>query len=156
MEKGKNIMKMVIYFFEGEYLNDLRHGNGKECYNNKKIHFNGEYLYGRKWNIKEYDVEGNVINEIKNGKEFMKEFHDNDKLYSESEYLFGLINGNGKEYYENGKLSFEGEYLNDFKNGKGKIYNNEGIFIFEGEFFNDNIIKGKEYIKGNLVYEGKY
>ena len=51
----------------------------------------------------------------------MKEFHDNGKLYSESEYLFGLMNGYRKEYYENGKLSFEGECLNDLKNGKGKI-----------------------------------
>ena len=36
------------------------------------------------------------------------------------------------------------------------VYNDEGVLILEGELFNDYLIKGKEYIKGNLEYEGKY
>ena len=44
--------------FEGEYLNDKRHGKGKEYDMNKNIVFEGEYLNGNRFNgkIKEYDA----------------------------------------------------------------------------------------------------
>ena len=71
--------------FEGEYLNRLRNGKGKE-YSNSKLLFEGEYLNG-----------------LRNGKG--KEYDDYDgQLIFEGEYLNGLRNGKGKEYYDNGAL----------------------------------------------------
>ena len=42
-----------------------------------------------------------------------KEYHNDEKLIFEGEYLNGKRNGKGKEYYWNkDNLKFEGEYLN--------------------------------------------
>ena len=56
--------------------------------------FEGEYLNGKRWNGKEYDKNGIIEFEIKNG------------------------NGKGKEYYNDCKLKFEGEYLYSKWEGK--------------------------------------
>ena len=153
--KGKeyNDGKLI---FEGEYLNGLKHGKGKEYYFNEKIHFEGEYLFDRRWNVKEYDINGNIIYEIKNGKGFMKEFACDNHIFYESQYLYGLRNGKGKVYFDDGILIFEGEYLNGKKNGKGKEYDFDGNLIFEGEYLYDYRFEGKEYYEGILKYEGKY
>ena len=44
--------------FEGEYLNEERHGKGKEYYENGKVKFEGEYLNGNKISGKGYDNNG--------------------------------------------------------------------------------------------------
>ena len=47
--------------FEGEYLNGLRNGKGKEYdINSGKLTFEGEYFEGKKWNgyEKEYYIDG--------------------------------------------------------------------------------------------------
>ena len=58
--------------FEGDYLNGIRNGKGKEYYKDGKLKFVGEYLNGEKWNgkEKEYDYDDRLIYEIKyiNGK----------------------------------------------------------------------------------------
>ena len=118
------------------------------------------------WNGKGYDINNNIIYEIKNGKGYVKEYDNNGKLQFEGEYLYGKRNGKGKLYsngwYEH-YLKFEGEYLNDKKNGKGKEYNKHGELIFEGEYFNGKKNrKGKEYYiddegyNGKLKFEGEY
>ena len=74
MGKEKNIV--LVFFenqlsFEGEYLNGVRHGNGKEYYDNGKLKFEGEYLNGvRHGNGKEYNNHGKLKFEGKylNGK----------------------------------------------------------------------------------------
>jgi len=58
---------------------------------NKKLEYEGEFLYERKYNGKGYDNNGNIIYELING---------NVKI---------------KEYFPTGGLEFEGEYLNDKK-----------------------------------------
>ena len=116
----------------------------------------GEYLYDRKWNIKEYDINNNIIYELKNGKGYIKELDFNNKLNYEGEYLYGLANGKGKIFNDKGKLFFEGECLNGSGNGKGKMFDDHGKLIFEGEFLYGFRIKGKEYYKGKLEYEGEY
>ena len=64
------------------------HVKGKEYDYNGNLLFEGEYLNGKKWTGKQYDIINNKIYEI--------------------------INGNGflKEYYINGDIEFEGEYIN--------------------------------------------
>ena len=113
-------------------MNGLRHGIGKEYYDNGKIKYEGEFLKGEKWNIKRYDKNGNVLYEIENGKGCIKEYDSYDTLIFEGEYSDGFINGKGKENDYYGELRFEGEYLYVKK------------------------IKGKEYINRKLEYEGEY
>ena len=73
--------------YEGEYINGKRNGKGKE-YKDGKLIYEGEfkkgektgklindinnnkeknYLFNRKWNVKEYDKNGNLVLEIING-----------------------------------------------------------------------------------------
>ena len=77
---GKKIGKAIEYTplgrkkFEGEYKNGKRNGKGKEYYHNGLISFEGEYLNGKRWNIKEYDKNGNIIYELKEGKGHIIEY----------------------------------------------------------------------------------
>ena len=83
-------------------------------------HYEVEYLFGKVWNIKEYDINNNIINELKEGKGYLKLYNKNNILLKECEFINGLQNGKGKEYYDNGKLEFEGEFLNEKKMEKVK------------------------------------
>ena len=79
MEKEKNIIIMVNYNFEGEYLNEERSGKGKEYYKSGELYFEGEYFNGERSG---------------KGKEYYKVV-----LYFEGEYLNGRKwNENVKEY----------------------------------------------------------
>ena len=82
--------------FEGEYLNGERNGKGKE-YDKRKLKYEGEYLNGKIWNGKGYNEDGKLEYEIKNGKGFIIEYNEWDKIF-EGEYLNGIRNGKGKEY----------------------------------------------------------
>ena len=107
------------------------------------------------WNIKEYDIDGNIIFELKEGSGFIKEYNIYNNFIYEGEYLYGLKNGKGK-YFNNEILLFEGEFSNGLRNGKGKEFSRNNIIIFEGEYLYSQRIKGKEYVKGKLEYEGDY
>ena len=148
---------------------------GKE-YINRRLLYEGEYLYNKKWNGKGYNESGEISYEFKNGTGTGTEFYDNGKLEFEGEYLNGKMHGKGKEYYNNGDLRFEGEYLYgrrwegkcfnnlnnivyELKEGKGlvKFYDYDGKLIFEGEYLNgEKNGKGKEYDNGKLIFEGEY
>ena len=152
--------------YEGEYLNGVRNGKGKEYNDIANVSFEGEFKNGKKWNN---------LN-LKNGKGYLKEYKNNVLIF-EGEYLNGERNGKGKEYNDNGKLIFEGEYLNgiryngwgydeangdktyELKDGKGSIkeYKNK-ILIYEGEYFEGKRNgEGKEYNNsGELLFEGEY
>ena len=47
--------------YDGEYLNGIRNGKGKEYYFNGNLEFIGEYLNGQKWNGKQYDIDNSNI-----------------------------------------------------------------------------------------------
>ena len=145
--------------FEGEYLNGQRNGQGKEYFTDyeTKIRFEGEYFQGKRWIGKGYDRKGNIIYELKNGKGYIKEYHNYNNVISfEGEFYNGERNGKGKDYYTDGKLKFEGEFEGGLKKGKGVEYDSNGELIYEGEYLYDHLINGKEYIKGKLKYEGDF
>ena len=104
-----------ILRFEGEYLNGIRFGEGKEYDENDNLIFIGEYIGER------------------NG--IGKEYYDT-YLEFEGEFKNGERNGKGKEYNKEGKIIFEGEYLNGKRNGRGKEYDSNGNLIFDGEYLN--------------------
>ena len=160
----------------GQYKNGERNGKGKEYYNNKVV-FEGEYLNGKR-NGKgiKYDIDKRKVlfeGQYLNGKRWngiQKKFNENS-LYFEGEYLNGkLWNCKYSLYDEVYKLEqgkgffcdydkeniYIGEYLNGERNGKGKEYW-KGNLIFEGEYLNGKRNgKGKEYFDDKLEFEGEY
>ena len=83
------------------------------------LKYEGEYLNGKIWNGKVYNINGNIEFEIKNDNENIKEYDECGILLFEGKYLNSERINKGKEYNEFGKLKIEGEYLNG--NQKGKI-----------------------------------
>ena len=95
--KGKEYCENGVLSFEGEHLNGERNGKGKEYYHfNGELIFEGEYLNGKKdgkvkeynfhnrgllfegeyinrkrWNGKGYDINGDFLFEIKDGKGYI-------------------------------------------------------------------------------------
>ena len=162
LKEGKGIMKEYSYdnklIFEGKYINGILNGKVKEYYFDGQLKFEGEYFNGYKWNGKEYDKNRNIINELKNGKGYIKIYNEN-KIQFEGEYLDGEKNGKGKEFYGNGMLKFEGIYKNGEKNGYGKEFDINGFLIFEGEYLNGKRANGKlknYYYDGKVIFEGEY
>ena len=158
--------------YEGEYLNGLRNGVGKEYDKKGRVIFEGEYIDGKRWDgilktfydngnilldceyIKGkmngigYDINNNIVNFFNEGKGNIKEYDELGELVYEGEYLNGERNGLGKEYYFD-SLIFEGQYLNG-KRWNGKGYDIDHNFAYE-------LINGKGYVKDfSLRFEGEY
>ncbi len=112
--KGKEYAFYGNLIYEGEYLNGVKNGKGKENIENK-LFFEGEYLNGKRWNgtikIIKIDFYGNISvfegelkEEQKHGKG--KEY-DYDRLIFEGEYFCGKRHGKGKEYFNNVEICEE-------------------------------------------------
>ena len=73
--------------FEGYYKDGERNGKGTE-YDSlyKLVMFDGEYYKGKEWNGKRYDLRGNIMYELKNGKGLIKYYNDYDVLEFEGEF----------------------------------------------------------------------
>ena len=120
---GKEFKNLKL-IFEGEYKNGKINGKGKEYYNNNSLRFEGEYRNGKRWNAK------GIYCDLINGKGVVKEHDYYKEVLFETEYLNGKRNGKGKEY-QNKELRFEGEYLNGERNGKGKEYKYDKLEVEE-------------------------
>ena len=128
--KGKIYDEEGNIINEGEYLYDFEL-RGK-FYIDKKLEYEGEFLYNRKYNGKGYDKNGNIVYELINGNGKVKEYNNGGILQFDGEYINGQRYGKGKEYYYYGELHFEGEYINGKLKGFGKEYNEKGEVIYEG------------------------
>jgi antitoxin component YwqK of YwqJK toxin-antitoxin module len=89
--KGKEYINEKLGY-EGEYLNELKNGKGKEYDYMGNLIYEGDFLKGKR--------NGNG-----------KEYYVNGKLKFESEYKNGQKNGNGKAYYNSiySEFTFVGE-----------------------------------------------
>ena len=67
--------------------------------------------------------------EIKDG--FIKKYHDNGQLESETTYKNGKLDGPYKTYHENGQLREEGTYNNGTRIGLYRIYYDNGQLLME-------------------------
>ena len=126
--KGKEFNWQNNLVFEGEYLNGLRNGKGKEYFDDQLI-FEGEYLNGRKHGEgKEYYINGILKYEGKYSNGFKYEGRGFNMI---GDTLYELKEGKGHiiEYEINGILKYEGDNIN----GKGKKYNYRGKLEYEGE-----------------------
>ena len=78
LKNGKRYIKEYnfenILIYEGEYKNGDKNGKGQEFYYDGMILFKVEYYKGKKRNGKGYNIDGNIIYEIKNGKEYIKKY----------------------------------------------------------------------------------
>ena len=72
--------------------------------------YEGDYLFNKKYNGKGFDVNGNVIYELKNGNGKDKKYSTvTGEIYFDHEYLNGKRSGIGKEYsYNNTEFLYEG------------------------------------------------
>ena len=115
-----------ILIYEGEYLNGIKNGKGKE-YQYGKLIYEGEYLNGKR---------------NRKGKEYSNK---NINLLYEGEFLNGKRNGKGKECdpFYLGRVIFDGEFLNGERwKGIMKEYHNYNKLKFEVEYI-DGKINGK-------------
>ena len=170
---GKEYRSNGTLIFEGEYLNGYRHGKGKEFNYKSQLIFDGVYQDGKRWEGKRYDSKNNIIYELKDGKGYVKEYDDNDKLIFECQYSNGVKNGKLKQYFSDGSIKFQGDFVNGkiwnvekkirnktyiLKDGKGTLYEwcgrgCYGIYEYENGLKNG---KGKEYFWYRLSFEGEY
>ena len=74
LKNGKGFIKEYYYDnklkYEGEYLNGIKNGKGKEFNISGKLIFQGQYLNGKKWNGEGYDLNNEVVYIIRNYKKY--------------------------------------------------------------------------------------
>ena len=88
-EKDSDIIYGMV--FEGEYSNGARNGKGIEYGEYGVKIFEGDYLSGKRWNGNFYDLYGDLILELKNGKGNLKSYDEDNRniLQFDIEYLNG-------------------------------------------------------------------
>ena len=140
------------YYFKGQFLHGLRHGDKciekKEGFKKYEGQFrrdkmNGEGIF--EWfsgNAKGDIYKGQFKDDLFDGKGFYK--YSNGTAYI-GDYKNGKKHGIGKEIYFDGSF-YEGEFKNGEKTGKGKFQDFEGN-VYEGNFFN-----GHKHSKGKITF----
>ena len=153
---GKSYYGYYEYLiYEGKFLNGLYHGNGKEYYDDTgKLKYEGEFYngryngYGVKYNNNgEKEFAGNFENNY-----FKKGFIKNEEY--EGEINNNLKEGKGKKFI-NKILRFEGIFIKD-KFVEGIVYDINGNKFFDGKISDDNKKVGKFYENNELIFEGRY
>jgi antitoxin component YwqK of YwqJK toxin-antitoxin module len=154
--KGKILEKNGCLELEGEYLNGMKYGIGKDYYYNGQLKYEGEF-------IKDYYVKGKLY--YRNKDDDSDSFNCDNSLENsfnknDNDYDFKNIDANDNKDENNqiAKLEFEGEFFKG-KKSKGKEYNLNGQLIFEGIYLEGEKYKGiiREYFdNGKLEYEGEY
>lgn len=159
--KTLHIIKENGNVYEGEVLNNKKHGVGKMIYGEEKYKghiyeglWKNDIIHGRgKYTTSEgYVYEGDIVE----GKQ-----HGHGKAtYADGGYYMGewvddKYHGKGKMTYADGG-EYEGEYHNDKRHGKGNetFYNGD---IYEGDYMEGNKHGNGKVIKnGKVLYNGSW
>ncbi|MBC7766366.1 MAG: hypothetical protein H7Y41_07780 [Hyphomonadaceae bacterium] len=125
--------------YEGQLLNGIPDGTGKEFYDSGKLWYEGAFLGG-------------------NWHGYGKFYYESGEIYYDGMVKLNALNGVGKIYYENGALLYDGEWANDQYNGVGKLYSDIGKLYYEGSFVNDLMDGfGKLYDEdGTVLFTGQF
>ena len=126
-KEGKGEEKTSDYTYEGEFLNDIKHGKGKINYNNTGDYYEGIFTKG--------EITGNGFYSWKN-----KHMYNGD-------FVAGKMHGKGLYVWPDGN-EYEGEYVNNVKEGYGVFKWRDGR-IYKGKFKN-----GRPHGKGILTING--
>ena len=125
--EGKGEEKTSDYTYEGEFLNDLKHGKGKIKYKNTGDYYEGEFTKG--------EITGT-------GKYLWKNKH----MYN-GDFVGGKMHGKGIYKWPDGN-EYEGEYINNIKEG-------EGVFKWkDGRIYKGKFKRGRPHGKGILTVNG--
>ena len=127
-KNGKGIETCDENKYEGDFLNNLRHGNGRIEFLDSGEIYEGQFTKGK--------ITGKGLFIWKNNQQYKGDFVD------------GIKHGKGKYKWPDG-TEYEGEYKNGIREGIG-IYKWKDGRIFEGSFKD-----GKPNGKGILTYKGK-
>ena len=155
---GDGTEKTNEFFYEGQFLNDIKHGQGKIIfYNNTSESYEGEFKNG--------EITGKGFYIWKNKHTYLGEFYcgkmHGKGLYKwpdgnvyEGDYIYGVKEGYGEFIWADGRI-YKGPFKNGKQHGNGKLTVNGTTFdaVFEngkymGELRDSNDKKkNKEKIK---------
>lgn len=135
--KGKLVMTSLGLEYEGEWLNNMRHGRGTETWKDGRS-FSGEFLE----DFKHYGEFSFPDGTNYNGSFLKNEFSGFGVLSSPGKYHYsggfmdGLKHGKGKITFDNGDY-YDGDFYKGKKHGKGIFYWMSEEKTYEGDWYND-------------------
>lgn len=127
--------------YEGEYKNDLKHGQGRMTYKNSGIIYDGSWIKGKregKGSLYKIQPDGERVliysGLYKNGKPhgFGKKVSKSGNVY-EGQLEEGEFNGVGSMQYSNGSI-YMGQWKDGLYHGSGRLFDFEAGTLFDGEF----------------------
>lgn len=159
--KGKKKYSDGIY--EGEFQNNLPHGNGKMDFNHKSEHL---ISYDGKW--KEGVTNGKAIIKYRDGTIYEGETKNNarrngfgkmtfnDKSEYEGEWVSDKFHGKGTMKYHDGS-TYYGEWREDKKEGEGQFSDANSSGKYDGKWKNDQAQgPGTKTTEGGVIYHGEW
>ena len=121
--------------YEGEFLNGLRHGQGRLHNEQKALVYSGEWMFG-----------------LKHGQGV---FQDDGGLY-EGEFFRDVKCGSGKYTLFSGE-QYVGEFVEDRFNGRGRFLNAAGKVVYDGEWRNGKRCgMGKKFFGDGQYFQGMF
>lgn len=139
LASGKGISENSLVRYEGEFQNNIPHGEGVETSLDCKSKFVGVFQKGNKkygklvWGEdKQYTYEGSFANNLFQGSGVLR---SQGGTYTGS-FFGGSKHGRGRYEWYDGRV-YEGEYQNDMKHGYGELYNSDGSPSYKGYWRND-------------------
>jgi len=121
-------------FYDGNFLNDYRHGEGVLYNPNGKAKIESNWELGRSINTK-----------------YITEYYKNGNLEYRGNFNGIARHGKGTLFNSNGTILFDGEFDNG-KFKKGRLYKENNFILFEGTFGSINKpLKGTFYHENGLV-----
>jgi hypothetical protein len=157
MRHGRGFLKTARGEYEGEFVEDKRHGDGKftkddgSCFEGR---FADDWITG----------EGKVVYEVGSTytgsfKYFMQhgtgKYTHPDGLTYEGQYVENFLEGEGIVTYQNGDV-YSGTFLRNKMHGQGVLEKADGS-KYEGEFFeNEYHGSGIYYVKDAFTYAGSF
>ena len=122
-KEGNGIEKKKDYTYMGQFSDDLKHGKGKNIFNDGEI-YEGDFNKGKMTGTGTYQFK--------------------DKSQYTGEFLDGKMHGKGIITYPNG-TKFDGNFVDNSREGYGEYYK------ANGQIFKGNYKKGKKHGKGIII-----
>jgi hypothetical protein len=129
-----NILNSGFLTYEGAVVNDKEQGIG-QWYKSGELWYDGKFVAGQ--------MHGYGMLWI------------NEEVLYQGDFAHDVPHGHGLLFVGNG-LAYEGEFADGLRHGAGVEYSPEGYIIEEGIYQKGELIEGKTYKDGVLVYEGQY